>query len=254
MRIRRGVVGLGSFLLVVLAACGGGAPAVTPPAAPSAQPEPTAAAKPDKPGGDAPAADVKSSADHKRQFMTGCATKAANSPDYCECAWGEFKKIFTDEEMGQTGDLPKAKLEKVKESVEGACASKIPEELVKQGYDKACVGEHKEMQPYCDCTWTEFRKRFSAAELRDEETVKGDRFLASRGPVIKACASKMSDAAAKGLFMQGCNKDPKFEKFCTCAWKEVRKIATPAEIAADQVAEAKMRGVVDKGCAKLRPK
>lgn len=253
MRIHRTVVGLGSFLLVVVAACGGGAPAVAPPVTPVAQPDPSAPSKTEKPA-DPPAVDPKSSAEHKRQFMTGCANKAANSPDYCECAWGEFKKIFTDEEMGQTGDLPKAKLEKVKESVEAACASKIPEELVKQGYDKACVGDQKDMQPYCDCTWAEFRKRFSAAELRDEETVKGDRFAATRGPVIKACASKMSENAAKSLFMKGCNKDPKLEKFCTCAWKEVRKIATPAEIAADQVAEAKMRGVVDKGCAKLRPK
>lgn len=256
MKMRRAAAGLGCFVLVVLAACGGGAPSIAPPTVtPTAKPDATGPEKSDPPS--KPAGDPgKSSAQHKREFMTGCASKATNSPDYCECAWDEFRKIFTDDEMNQTmAELPKEKLERVKTQVASACSSKIPEELVKSGFDKGCIGDRQEMKPYCDCTWAEFRKRFSAAELSDEETVKGDRFLASRAPVVKACASKMNENVAKEMFNKGCSKDPKLEKFCACAWKELRKAAgSAAEVQAGLMEDAKMRSVLDKGCSKLRPK
>ena len=140
--------------------------------------------------------------------MGGCAKKAVNSPDYCECAWGEFRKAFTDEEMS-AGDMPAAKLDKVKGQVVGACASKIPEETVKDGFQKGCIGKNPEMKTYCDCTWTEFRKRFSAAELGDEGTVASDRFVAARVPVVKVCGNKMPESVSKDAFMKGCAKDPK---------------------------------------------
>jgi hypothetical protein len=78
-------------------------------------------------------APVKSAADHHREFMGGCADKEAiNSPDYCECAWDEFRKVFSDDEMSAK-DLPPAKLEKVKAQVLGACASKVPERCRSRG-------------------------------------------------------------------------------------------------------------------------
>ena len=40
------------------------------------------------------------------------------------------------------GDMPAAKLDKVKAQVLGACASKIPEEIVKDGFAKGCVGKN----------------------------------------------------------------------------------------------------------------
>lgn len=255
MKMRRAAAGLGCFVFVLIAACGG-APAVTPPSVtPAAKPDVAGADKSDPPS--KPAADPpKSSAQHKREFMTGCASKAINSPDYCECAWEEFRKIFTDDEMNATmAELPKEKLERVKTQVAGACSSKIPEELVKTGFDKGCIGDRQEMKPYCDCTWAEFRKRFSAAELSDEETVKGDRFIASRGPVVKACAAKMNENVAKDIFTKGCAKDPKADKFCACAWKELRKAAgSAAEVQAGLIDDVKMRTILEKGCAKVRPK
>jgi hypothetical protein len=237
---RTAAVLLGSA--ITLAACGG-----SPPKPASTSPAPTTSKEetlPPKP--------VKTAADHHREFMGGCAKKAINSPDYCECVWGEFSKTFTTEEMG-AGDMPPAKLEKVKGQVAAACASKIPEENVKADFGKACIGTKPELKPYCDCTWTEFRKRFSAFELNDEPTVASERFLSARVPVVKACAAKMPESVSKEAFMKGCMKDPSVDKFCGCVWKELRKQASPAEIESGTFDQKSIFGQVEKTCGKLRP-
>ena len=212
------------------------------PAASSAPPAPDAT----------PAPPAKTAADHHREFMGGCAKKAVNSPDYCECAWGEFRKAFTDEEMN-AGDMPAPKLEKLKTQVVSACASKIPEDVIKDGFSKGCIGKNPDMKTYCDCTYTEFRKRFSAAELGDEGTVSSDRFVAARGPVVKACGNKMPESVSKEAFMKGCAKDPSTDKFCGCAWKELRKQASPAEIESGTFDQKTVFAQVEKSCGKLRP-
>ena len=230
-------------------ACGGPPP---PPPATAAPPPASAGTKPDEPATTKPSVPVKTAAEHHREFMAGCAKKAINSPDYCECAWGEFRKAFTDEEMS-AGDMPPPKLEKVKGQVLGACASKIPEDNVRADFGRACVGTKPELKPYCDCTWTEFRKRFSSAELNDEATVSSERFLSSRVPVVKACGNKMPETVSKEAFMKGCMKDPSVDKFCGCAWKELRKQASPAEIESGTFDQKTIFAQVDKTCGKLRP-
>jgi len=127
-------------------------------------------------------------ADHHRKFMDGCMTKRASSPDFCECAWTEFRKIFTDEEMS-AGDMRPEKVARLKGQVTGSCASMIPEAAARREWEAGCTSGNAAMKSYCDCTWTEFRKRFSAAELGDEATVHGDRFIAARVLVGKACDS-----------------------------------------------------------------
>lgn len=245
MMLRRAAVTSCVIAAVWLVACGG-----SPSAAPAAHPEPAATAAPKKPDEATPP--PATAADHHREFMGGCAKKAANSPDYCECAWGEFRKVFTDEEMNAS-DMPPAKLEKVKSQVIGACSSKIPEETVKTGFTSGCVGKNPEMKNYCECTWTEFRKRFSAGELGDEGTVQSERFLAARAPVVKACGSKMPEGVSKDAFLKGCAKDPSADKFCGCAWKELRKVASPAEIESGTFDQKTLFAQVEKSCGKLRP-
>jgi hypothetical protein len=203
------------------------------------------ATKPDAPAG-------KTAADHHREFMNGCAKKAVNSPDYCECAWGEFRKTFSDDEMNGGGELPPGKLEKLKGQVLGACASKIPEENIREGFAKGCVADKPEMKTYCDCTWTEFRKRFSSAELGDEATVASERFLAARAPVVKACGAKMPESVSRDAFLKGCAKDPSAANFCGCAWKELRKQASPAEIESGTFDQKSVFSQVEKSCGKLR--
>jgi len=234
-----------------LVACGGGAPAGDPKA-----PGPGTAADANGDGGAARPrpGSGKTAADNHRDFMTGCGKNAVNSPDYCECAWGEMRKLFTDEEMAEPGEMPPAKMQTLKAQVLGACSMKVPEEAVKTSYQGGCVGDRPELQSYCECTWTEFRKRFSAAELNDEGTIHGDRFLAARIPVVKACSPKMPEPAAREAFMKGCAADPKNAPFCTCGWKELRKQLSAAEIEVGAFEKEKVFATVDKACGKLRPK
>ena len=253
MMLSRCAIGLvvGSAVASAVGGCGGsGAHAQSGPHADAGAPVP-AATKPAEPP-PKPAALAKTAADHHREFMAGCAKKTPNSPDYCECAWGEFHKVFTDEEMG-SGEMPPPKLEKVKGQVLCACASKIPEENVRADFGKACVGTKPDLKPYCDCTWTEFRKRFSTAELNDEATVSSERFLTARVPVVKACGSKMPETISKEAFLRGCTKDPSVDKFCECAWKELRKQASPAEIESGTFDQKTIFAQLDKTCGKLRP-
>ncbi|MDB5214039.1 MAG: hypothetical protein JWO86_1966 [Myxococcaceae bacterium] len=248
MMLRRAAAFVFVSSAVALAACGG-SPAAKPPAPPAPS---TAATSTPAPADTAPAAPVKTAADHHREFMGGCAKKAVNSPDYCECAWGEFRKAFTEEEMN-AGDMPAAKIEKLKAQVTGACASKIPEATVKEGFSKGCIGSNPDMKTYCDCTYTEFRKRFSPAELGDEATVSSERFIAARAPVVKACGNKMPESVSKDAFMKGCVKDPSTDKFCGCAWKELRKQASPAEIESGTFDQKTVFAQLEKSCGKLRP-
>lgn len=259
MTFRSAAWSVGVSTAVWLMACGGApplaapakpGPAAAPPSAPSKAAQSAAPASTAAPV--ATGAPAKTAADHHRDFMSGCAKKAVNSPDYCECAWGEFRKAFTDDEMS-AGDMPAPKLDKVKAQVIGACASKIPEESVKDGFAKGCVGQNADMKPYCDCTWTEFRKRFSAAEIGDEGTVASDRFVAARVPVVKVCGNKMPESVSKDAFMKGCAKAEAATSFCGCAWKELRKQASPAEIESGTFDQKSVFGQVEKSCGKLRP-
>jgi hypothetical protein len=252
MKVRRAAVFVLVSSAVSIAACGG-SPGGRPPLGPNTDPTVAAApTAPPPPSATAATPPVKTAADHHREFMGGCAKKAVNSPDYCECAWGEFRKAFTDDEMN-AGDMPAAKLDKLKGQVAGACASKIPEATVKEGFSNGCAGSNADMKPYCDCTYTEFRKRFSAAELGDEGTVASERFIAARTPVVKACGNKMPESVSKDAFMKGCAKDPSTDKFCGCAWKELRKQASPAEIESGTFDQKTVFAQVEKGCGKLRP-
>ena len=261
MMLRHTAVLVSVSAAVWLVACGGSPKTSTTPGASdrrstaghagqAGHSEPAASAPPKKLEIIEPTA--RTAADHHREFMGGCAKKAINSPDYCECAWGEFRKMFTDEQM-TAGDLPAAKLEKVKSQVVGACSNKINEETVKDGFAKGCIGKTPEMKAYCDCTWTEFRKKFSPAELGDDDTVASDRFLSARGAVVKTCGSKMPESVSKEAFMKGCAKEAAADKFCGCAWKELRKQASPAEIEAGTFDQKTVFAQVEKSCGKLRP-
>lgn len=239
---------------VVVAACGGRstpAPATPPKAAhPVKAEQPATASVP--PAASAPTKPAKTAADHHREFLGGCAKRQGNVPEYCECAWGEFRKAFTDEEMS-SGDMPAAKLDKLKGQVAGACSTKIPEDVVKEGFAHECMAKNPDMKSYCDCRWTEFRKRFSPAELVDEETVASERFLAARALGVKACGTKMPESVSKEAFMKGCAKDPNAASFCGCAWKELRKQASPGEIEAGTFDQKTIFASVEKTCGKMRP-
>lgn len=249
MKLRLGAV---SIWLGAAAACGG----TSSPAAPARPRAPVApVAPPSTPAEDEPPPPkrpAKTAADHHRELVEGCTQKSVNSPEYCECVWAEFRTVFSDDEMN-AGNLAAEKLDTVKAAVSRACSSKIPESAVKDAFATTCIGKIPEAKSYCECTWTEYRKRFSAAELSDEATAKGDRFVAARGQVAKACASKMPESVSKEAFMSGCAKDAAAKDFCDCVWKELRKQASAADIQAGTFDQKTIFAKVEKVCGKLRP-
>ena len=54
--------------------------------------------------------------------------------------------------------------------------------------------------------------------------------------------------------MKGCAKNPANEKFCGCAWKEARKMGSPAEIDIGVVSINQIGEKAEVACKTLRPK
>jgi hypothetical protein len=238
-----------SVLFVALpVGCGGGPTQAPPPAmgkpAPSAEPaeanaKPTEAKK---------KTDVEQA--HK-EFGEACQKETKGAGDYCECAWTQLKKVLGDDLAGK--DDPKLAAQ-VRDHVAHECRAKAPESMVKEGYLDGCMGGRTEMGEYCGCTWAEFRKRYSAGDMGDEKVVQGDGFGAARKDVVKACGPKMPEAVAKEDFMKGCATDDAAKPFCTCAWKETRKLGSPAEIEAGLLDRPKLMATLETACGKLKPK
>jgi hypothetical protein len=240
-------LGIGATLFAA-AACGGGQtppPAAAPPPGPPSTTVAAAATSATVDAGPAPPTD------HHREFTESCAKQVVSSPDYCECAWGELRKIVTDDEMSQ--EIDGEKRARLRSQMLAACASKLPESAVREEFAKGCTNGAADMKSYCDCTWTEFRKQFSSAELADDATVQSERFRAAHGPVVKTCGGKMPERVSKEAFMKGCVKDASADAFCECAWTELRKMATPAAIDSGNFDQKATFAKVDKVCSKLRP-
>jgi hypothetical protein len=205
-------------------------------------------------GGDAGASGKGDNlATNKKAFLDGCAKGGEGTGPFCECAWTEMLSAVGEAKMGGEGPTEKDLVDS-HPRVMSACKSKMPESAVKNGFMVGCVGERKEMQPYCDCSWDEFRKEFSPGDLGDEAIIKSDKFGAARLKVTKTCGSKIPERVVKEGFLKACVRDPKLEKFCGCAWDELKKMASPAEIEAGLVDQQKMNANLEKSCAKHKPK
>jgi hypothetical protein len=203
-------------------------------------------------GGDAGAGGGNNLATNKKAFLEGCAKGGEGTNEFCECAWGEMLSAVGEAKMG--GDGPSEKdLMDSHPRVMAACKAKMPEAAVKKGFMIGCVGDRNEMQPYCDCSWAEFRKDFSPGDLGDETIIKSDKFNAARVKVTKTCGSKIPEKVVKDGFLKACVRDPKLEKFCGCAWDELKKMASPAEIEAGLVDQQKMNTNLEKSCSKYKP-
>jgi len=71
-------------------------------------------------------------------------------------------------------------------------AGKLPsEDAIQKDFFVACVGDKPSMRDYCDCFWTESRKKFSAQDLSRPDIVNDANFAAARTGFVKACAPKI---------------------------------------------------------------
>lgn len=242
MLARAAVLAVVLPLVAAAGACGSG----------GASPQTPAGGEQAAKGSAEPAKGHKSLVDLRREFMAGCGSKVLNAPDYCECGWEQMQKTFTEEEMNAP-DEDKAKLAQLRDRLEGACKSKLPEDQIKSGFVKSCVGEQPKLAPYCECNWGELRKRLSAAELTDDAIVKTERFTLAKREAAKTCGPRMPEDVARDGFLAGCAKDESLKPFCGCAWKALRAEKSAAEIEAGLVDLDALRPKIERSCSKLRP-
>lgn len=246
-------IALTSVFLLAVVACGPGPTPETPSAGGDAgAPEGKTTPLPPT-GGDAGASSSGNNlATNKKAFLEGCSKGGEGTEAFCDCAWGEMLSAVGEAKMGGEGPTEKDLMDS-HPRVMAACKTKMPEAAVKKGFMTGCVGDRNEMQPYCDCSWSEFRKEFSPGDLGDEAIIKSDKFNAARAKVTKTCGSKVPEKVVKDGFLKACVRDPKLEKFCGCAWDELKKMASPAEIEAGLVDQQKMNANLEKSCAKYKP-
>jgi hypothetical protein len=237
------------------AGCGGASsdakgPEASPSAAPSDPSKPDAqkpdAAKPDATAG------KKTLVEHEHDFMTGCGSKVPNATEYCACSWVQMKALFSLDDMN-SGSADDPRFGELKTRVQTNCAGKLPEPVIHTQYVAQCGATDARLLPYCECTWTTFRKSVSAIDLMDPRLLNGPK-LDLKKQVVKACAPKMPEDVPRGEFMKECAKSPELEPFCACSWKAVRAVASPAEIEASLIDEADVRDRMQKGCGQLVPK
>jgi hypothetical protein len=227
---------------IFMAACGSGSapPPVTP-----------AGTTPQAGGSDPPAAGKPSLSDMRREFVNACNSKVV-APDYCECSWDQMQKTFSEAEM--TGPaLDPARMAQFKDRTKAACASKLPEDLVKAGFVEGCAGDIPDLKPYCECAWTSYRTRLSVADLANDDVKKTPQFEETMKVAVKTCGQKAQEAPTKARFLKDCGANPALQPFCACGWAELRKTHSPAEVLAGTFSMDSVRSRLDKACGALRP-
>ncbi len=231
--------------LLLAAACGGESPSTKAPSGPGASASAASTAAPTSNVAKAEDAPVADQAAMHEQFMGSC-TKQLPAPDYCECSWGEFRKLF-----GANEDVDPSKMKEFQDRVRLSCGAKIPEDTVKASFATSCEGRAaKELKGYCTCAWTELRKRISVAEFTG--TLDDDRGRAAKNEMIKSCGKQFPEGVAKKEFDAGCATSNEQKPFCECAWKVIRATASAAEIAANMVDMGAVKPKLQTQCGKLR--
>jgi hypothetical protein len=223
----RSVAAVFVSVLPILTACGGGsAPAPNAP-----EPTPTAAAPSD--AGAAPAKPTASPAasmdSHREPFIQMCM-KGMPNPDYCECAWGEFKVVFKDEDLSKEPAPNDPRIKQLQERTAATCASKLSEADLKKTTVDSCVKDDKKRTPYCECKWNTIRKHLSIADFVSPATEPSPRLIDALKEVPKACKGKLTKEMFKTDFIGECTKGGKPQKVCECAFTKFVAKYTPEEI------------------------
>ena len=217
--------------MLALAACGtaqSSAPAEAPRQSPgSAAPAPA----PPPPASAAPAQPTIES--QREPFLASCVSKA-QAPDYCECAFGQFREVFQDADLSVNLEESDPRLQTLREKTLAACGNKLSEERVKATFLQACVGDDPKKQNYCACAWQALRKELSIVDFMGGG--KSPRFVAAKKSMVVACKGKLPVEVTKKAFMTGCiDQHPDREATCTCVWKKIKAKHSSEEIAADVV-------------------
>lgn len=185
--------------------------------------------------------------------MTSCEKGLPGAPDYCQCSWDLLLSVFSEKEL--TAKEPDAaKMASYKEKVASTCSGKIPEPVAREKFMEGCGAKASEIGPYCECAWTELRKTLSVGDLVLPGSAQSERVVAATKTLPKSCGAKLPEKVARAAFLQGCNgEQPGSEKFCECAWKQLRATSSAAELFAGTTDVAAAKPKIRAQCGKLLP-
>ena len=185
--------------------------------------------------------------------MSSCAKGIPGAPDYCQCSWDLLLRVFSEKELTAKEADP-AKMASYKEKLAPTCGGKIPEPTAREKFVEECGAKTSELGPYCECAWTELRKTLSVGDLVLPESANSERVVAATKTLPKSCGAKLPEKVARAAFLEGCNGEkPGIEKFCECAWKQLRAMSSPAEIFAGTADVAGAKPKIQAQCGKLLP-
>jgi hypothetical protein len=170
----------------------------------------------------------------REPFMQGCLEKV-KAPDYCDCGWEQFREVFKDSNLNESPPEGDPRLKKLAERTAAFCASKLPEDQIRDKFVDGCTSGDARKAPYCQCAWPALRKNLAPADFVG--SFEGPRFDEAKKSMIVVCKGKFPTDIAKAEFIQGCTggnltKTPR----CECMWTKVH---------AKYSAEAVVAGLVD---------
>jgi hypothetical protein len=145
----------------------------------------------------------------RQTFMVECQ----EGPEYeafCACSWESVTKTTTAEERK---DLQNPNTKKALAALPKACGAKLPKEVVKGNFMKACT-KSPELGPFCECS-------FNFLDAKGMVT-SGDADLDSVEGEMKAACSKELSVIAKKAFLQGCSRN-QTDAVCQCTYGALEK-------------------------------
>ena len=242
-----------------MAACGAAPqqPPQTPDKEPSASKAEGAATKGEEesgPGTKSDAAAPRVLADHERDYKNECA-KSADLASFCDCAWKLFAGAVTLDEMNRD-QIPSSKLEVLTKKTGQECGEKMPESMLRDGFMKGCTKDDPALKDYCECFWPEIRASFSLAEIARGQVVGTPKHAQVSKQAGAKCGSKLPEATVKSGFIRGCTGEGgASEKFCECAWKQIRTVMTPVQVQSTPTESPEFKSAqkkIEAGCGALR--
>lgn len=152
-------------------------------------------------------------------FIQGCLENA-RSPEYCSCAFEQFRIVFRDAKLEEPLAEDDPRLKTLHKKTVDACGAMVDEDEVHASFLDGCIEGEPRKRAYCECAWPALRSHLSVREfLGDTETL---RFFAAKKHMTTACKGKFPADLARSDFMEGCQgEDGSDQAMCACLWKKV---------------------------------
>ncbi len=198
-------------------------------------------------------ATAKPTDDARAQFLTSCASNDVMK-DYCGCAYDVTKNDFP--ELLSEGKAATARVQAAKDAIGDACSKTLPEPFVKKEFVSKCSADDASFGKYCECSWTEYRKTFSAAQIAQDKWRDVSNGTATLKTTAATCGAQLSEPQLQASFKKECTTKPELDKFCDCTWKEARRRFSVGEIVLDAISWPENQGAaidVYAKCEKMNP-